>query len=214
MQEQPGAQPAASQPQSQSSGEPDISLLPEGNSQSAVPRVEPRGEEDQPESVSDKDRSEILSAAELTSGTILLRAAQLVDLGRARNHQEDAAGIFVPGDPDTLARKGCLYIIADGMGGHNAGEVASQAAFAEIQPRLLRRFRRRCPNRAPPGHCLRQPDDPAFRHGRQSPHGHGHNLSHCGRARPRRVRRQRRRQPGLSGAKRYGRADHTGPFLG
>ena len=133
MQEQPGAQPAASQPQSQSSGELDISRLPEGNSQSAVPRVEPRGEEDQPESVSDKDRSELLSTAELASGTILLRAAQRVDLGRTRNHQEDAAGIFVPGNPDTLARKGCLYIVADGMGGHNAGEVASQAALAEIQ---------------------------------------------------------------------------------
>ncbi len=62
-----------------------------------------------------------------------LRIAQLTDVGRARDHQEDAIGVFTPSDPALLARKGQLLIVADGMGGHNAGEVASQAAVAEIQ---------------------------------------------------------------------------------
>ena len=62
-----------------------------------------------------------------------LRIAHLSDVGRARDHQEDTVGVFTPTDPSLLARKGQLLIIADGMGGHNAGEVASQTAVAEIQ---------------------------------------------------------------------------------
>lgn len=62
-----------------------------------------------------------------------LRIAYLSDVGRARDHQEDAVGVFTPSDPALLARKGQLMIVADGMGGHNAGEVASQTAVAEIQ---------------------------------------------------------------------------------
>jgi serine/threonine protein phosphatase PrpC len=74
-----------------------------------------------------------MPAIQLASGPVLLHAAKLVDVGRARDHQEDAAGIFVPADAELLARKGCLYVVADGMGGHNAGEIASQTALAEIQ---------------------------------------------------------------------------------
>lgn len=67
--------------------------------------------------------------------TLTLRVAKLTDLGRARDHQEDALGAVLPSDPALLARKGSLFVIADGMGGHNAGEVASKAALAEIQHR-------------------------------------------------------------------------------
>jgi serine/threonine protein phosphatase PrpC len=37
-------------------------------------------------------------------------------------------GYFVPTDPQQLALKGAIYLVADGMGGHSAGEVASEAA--------------------------------------------------------------------------------------
>ena len=67
-----------------------------------------------------------------TSGGLTLRVAQLSDVGRARDHQEDSIGIVEPSDPAILQRKGRLYLVADGMGGHNAGEVASQMAAAEI----------------------------------------------------------------------------------
>ncbi|MBK6433155.1 Stp1/IreP family PP2C-type Ser/Thr phosphatase [Candidatus Amarolinea dominans] len=62
-----------------------------------------------------------------------LRSVNLSDVGRARDHQEDASGIFKPSDPALLARRGELFIVADGMGGHNAGEVASQMALSELQ---------------------------------------------------------------------------------
>lgn len=66
------------------------------------------------------------------AGDLRLRVAYLSDLGRVRDHQEDAVGVFVPGDPAVLARKGQLLMVADGMGGHQAGEVASSLAVAEV----------------------------------------------------------------------------------
>lgn len=62
-----------------------------------------------------------------------LHSVNLNDIGRARDHQEDSSGIFKPSDPALLARRGELFIVADGMGGHNAGEVASQMALGELQ---------------------------------------------------------------------------------
>lgn len=72
------------------------------------------------------------NAAAPPAGDLRLRVAYLSDLGRVRDHQEDTVGVFVPGDPDVLARKGQLLMVADGMGGHQAGEVASSLAVAEV----------------------------------------------------------------------------------
>src|SRR3989454_4695147 len=38
----------------------------------------------------------------------------------------------IPKDPQVMARKGALFIVADGMGGHAAGEVASEIAVDTI----------------------------------------------------------------------------------
>lgn len=75
------------------------------------------------------------SASPSSSGAqpFVLRIAQLSDVGRVRDHQEDACGVFKPSDPALLARRGELFVVADGMGGHNAGEVASQLALNELQ---------------------------------------------------------------------------------
>lgn len=51
----------------------------------------------------------------------------LTDRGRVRSHNEDAGGIYYNTDGQSLA------IIADGMGGHQAGDVASQMATTLIK---------------------------------------------------------------------------------
>ena len=57
-----------------------------------------------------------------------LVAVKLTDTGRVRPHNEDFVDFYVPPDPQLAARKGSIYLVADGMGGHQAGEVASQGA--------------------------------------------------------------------------------------
>jgi PPM family protein phosphatase len=51
------------------------------------------------------------------------------DLGRVRDNNEDKYEFFQPEDPDVLANKGSLYAVADGMGGHSAGQIASELAL-------------------------------------------------------------------------------------
>lgn len=59
-------------------------------------------------------------------------AQVLTDTGRARTNNEDAVAAFEPADAALRAERGCLYVVADGMGGHAAGEVASRYAVAAI----------------------------------------------------------------------------------
>ena len=54
---------------------------------------------------------------------LILAAAALSHPGRQRTENEDAFGSFVDGR---------LFVVADGMGGHNAGEVASAMAVDAI----------------------------------------------------------------------------------
>ncbi len=61
-----------------------------------------------------------------------LSVAQRTDVGRQRQHNEDNVAYIIPKDAAVLARKGALFIVADGMGGHAAGEVASEMAVSNI----------------------------------------------------------------------------------
>jgi HD-GYP domain-containing protein (c-di-GMP phosphodiesterase class II)/serine/threonine protein phosphatase PrpC len=58
-----------------------------------------------------------------------LTAAGLSDVGCRRDNNEDSFGIFDDEDPS----RGCLLIVADGMGGHAAGEVASAVAVETVE---------------------------------------------------------------------------------
>jgi len=68
----------------------------------------------------------------LLNKQLLLDVAQLTDVGRKREHNEDNMAYVIPKDPQVMAQKGALFIVADGMGGHAAGEVASEIAVDTI----------------------------------------------------------------------------------
>jgi PPM family protein phosphatase len=56
-----------------------------------------------------------------------LKAVFMTDQGKVRQHNEDSGGIFVNKDGNRLA------IVADGMGGHRAGDVASEMTISQLK---------------------------------------------------------------------------------
>src|SRR5918911_682312 len=62
-------------------------------------------------------------------------ASVQTDKGCVREINEDSGRMVRPADPALLAERGTLVVVADGMGGHSAGEVASQMA-ADVVSRL------------------------------------------------------------------------------
>ncbi|HMS56700.1 MAG TPA: protein phosphatase 2C domain-containing protein [Fimbriimonadaceae bacterium] len=50
------------------------------------------------------------------------------DLGRVRENNEDKFEFYIPEDERTLATKGLIFVVCDGMGGHAAGQIASELA--------------------------------------------------------------------------------------
>jgi len=56
----------------------------------------------------------------------------ITNVGRVRQHNEDCAVLCAPSDPDLLESHGALFAVADGMGGANAGEVASRMALCTL----------------------------------------------------------------------------------
>jgi PPM family protein phosphatase len=68
------------------------------------------------------------------NGVIRIRAAAMTDVGMVREHNEDSV-LAVEYVRESLVEpaQGYLYVVADGMGGAEAGEVASAIAVATIR---------------------------------------------------------------------------------
>jgi PPM family protein phosphatase len=64
--------------------------------------------------------------------TFVLKHASVSDMGMRRTNNQDSLGSFVTEDVATWATRGHLFMVADGMGAHAAGELASKLAVDNI----------------------------------------------------------------------------------
>lgn len=67
------------------------------------------------------------------SGVPAFEVALRTDIGRVRARNEDRGDYVIPDDAGTFANKGALFVIADGMGGHEMGDVASDIAVRTVR---------------------------------------------------------------------------------
>jgi len=58
--------------------------------------------------------------------------AQFSDPGKSRDHNEDYLGYAAPENAERARSHGWLFVLADGVGGHDDGEVASRAAAEHL----------------------------------------------------------------------------------
>ena len=66
------------------------------------------------------------------------RFAALSDLGLRRQNNEDAATVRIAPDREEYERRGHLFVVADGMGGHAVGELASRIATEALPLNYLK----------------------------------------------------------------------------
>jgi PPM family protein phosphatase len=62
----------------------------------------------------------------------LIKFGVKTDLGRVRENNEDKFDFYEPEDSTLLAARGSVYAVADGMGGHAAGQIASEMALKNV----------------------------------------------------------------------------------
>lgn len=82
-----------------------------------------------PRSAPQSAPSWVPTAKRSASGHMLdLEFVERTDVGRVRDHNEDSLGYASPATPAQVRTHGWLFVLADGVGGHEKGEVASKTA--------------------------------------------------------------------------------------
>jgi protein phosphatase len=97
------------------------------------------------------------SETRIPAGAIVVRVSGQTDVGRAREHNEDAFAVadLTTGNPTlgpepglhVAGERGVLFMVADGMGGAAAGELASSMAVSVVLEEMRERW---CGEDAPP----------------------------------------------------------------
>lgn len=64
--------------------------------------------------------------------SLRVEGACLSDRGKVRPLNEDSVSVVIPENPDLLRRMGVLGVVADGMGGHEGGELASRMTVDRV----------------------------------------------------------------------------------
>lgn len=73
------------------------------------------------------ETAEIAPTAQLHT-RLKFRVGAKTDMGRVRENNEDKYEFFVPSEDHVLASRGAAFIVCDGMGGAEAGQIASELA--------------------------------------------------------------------------------------
>src|SRR5262249_43835214 len=68
----------------------------------------------------------------LVIGYSQIEHASLTDVGVRRSHNEDAHASLPAGDAEQWRQRGHVFVVADGMGAHAVGELASKLAIDNI----------------------------------------------------------------------------------
>ncbi len=61
-----------------------------------------------------------------------IQHAEVSDIGMRRRNNEDACVVQLCPDAETWTNRGHLFVVADGMGGHAVGELASKMAVDTV----------------------------------------------------------------------------------
>jgi len=80
-----------------------------------------------------ESKSSITGETRRVPARFTLDACYLSDRGRVRPLNEDSACVVTPEDPEVLKTKGVLMVVADGMGGHEGGELASSMTVDRLR---------------------------------------------------------------------------------
>jgi PPM family protein phosphatase len=84
-------------------------------------------------SVLHNNSSRVASVTRAASGHMLdLEFVERTDVGRVRDHNEDYLGYAAPATPAQVRTHGWMFVLADGVGGQEKGEVASRTAVESM----------------------------------------------------------------------------------